>query len=329
MKVAEQRLIAFLRSAPCAVIVCGVALVMLLTGSTVLPPVGPSSALLKTAPAMVAGSLPVAIGIAASVMLVVVGIMLLTNRTFGIVRSTSKLFVGLFPLAVCATPQGPGLAMNPLLMCLVVMLSMMIMFTIYMRPASTRRVFIVFTMLSAGGCLSYGFIFFLPVMLLVAAQMRCLTTRSLLAALIGVITPLWILLGFGQITFGDFMAPDILWLSPESWGIISAPQLAAMGLLVIGSLTAMIFNVIKVYRFNARSRAFNGVLATLTLWTILFVIFDFGNAIDYLPLLSALGALQVALYFELDRSRRAYILVLLLVAAFISVFLWNLILQIS
>ncbi len=329
MKVAEQKLIAFMRSAPCAVLACGVSLIMLLTGSTVLPPVGPSSALIDKAPAMVAGSAAVAIGVAALIMLAVTGIMLLTNRTFGIVRSTSKLFVGLFPLAVCATPQGPGLAMNPLLMCLVMMLAMMIMYTIYMRPASTRRVFLVFTMISAGGCLSYGYIFFLPVMLLVAAQMRCLTTRSLLAALIGVITPFWILLGFGCISLGDFLAPDILWISPESWAIISAPQLAAMGILVIVSMISMIFNVIRVYRFNARARAFNGVLATLTLWTIIFLLFDFGNAIDYLPLLAALGALQVALYFELDRGRRAYILTLLLMASLISVFAWNLALQIS
>lgn len=308
---------------------CVVALAMLLTGTTILPPDSASSALLRNAPAMVAGSQFVAMGLAAVMILFVIGIMLLTNRTFGIVRSTSKLFVGLFALAVCAVPQGPGLAMNPLLLCLVVMLSMMMMYTVYMRPGSTRRVFLVFTMLSAGGCLSYAYAYFIPVMFVVAAQMRCFTTRSILAALIGVVTPLWILFGFGIIAPADLAAPDVLWISPQSWSLISAPQLAAMGLLAVGSLLAMTFNVIRVYRFNARSRAFNGVLSALTLWTVLFAMFDFGNAIDYMPLMAALGALQIALYFELDRSRRAYILVLMLFLALIAVFLWNLVLQIS
>lgn len=318
-----------MRSAPCAFLACGVALAMLLSGVAILPPEGPSPAVLKNAPALVASSKFVAIGLAIPIILAVLGIMLLTARLFGVIRSTSKIFAALFPMIVCAIPMGAGLSMTPIVLCLTVMLSMMIMYTVYMRPNSTRRIFLVFTLLSAGSCISYGFAFFIPVMLFVAAQMRCLTIRSLIASLIGIITPFWILLGFGIISPHDFAAPDILWISPGSLHFISPAQMAAIGVLVVVTLLAVIFNLIKVYRFNARSRAFNGVVAALTLWTILWSLLDFGNAIDYMPLLAALGSLQIALWFELDRSRRLYISILILFAAIIALYIWNLLSSIS
>lgn len=272
-------------------------------------------------PALPAGSATFAV--ATVCLLLSIAIMSLTSRIFNITHTSSRLYAGLFALMVCATPGAAGPHLTGMALCLTGLGCMILLYTTYNRANPYRRIFLIFAILSACSCYHWAFAALVPVMLPGCAQMRRFTLRTLLAALIGVITPLWILWGSSIISLDQLTAPHIALPSQQTLAMYSTPQLVAMGTTLAAAVVATLMNVIKVYGFNARTRSFNGLLAMLTLWTAIATVVDFGHAIDYMALLTALAAMQITLYYHLWFERRSYITVIAVTILFIIVFLWN------
>lgn len=257
--------------------------------------------------------------------LMAISIMSLTNRTFDIMQTTSNLYVGLFALLAASIPGALGMELDGVLLLVTVMVCLMIMFTTYGRALPYRRIFLVFALLSAGSAMQYSFAFFIPAMLIGCRPMRNLSFKALLAALIGIITPYWILWGFDIISIDQFQPPYVGWPGPDSIALYSLPQLIGVGGMAAIALTATMVNIVKVYAQNARARAYNAILALATIWTIAAALLDLGHLLTYAPLIAALTAIQTTLYCQLNDSRRGYILVLLTIALALTVFTWNLI----
>lgn len=251
------------------------------------------------------------------------GIMALNDRSFNILRSPARMDVGLFVFAACAASGALGFSMTGCILCVTVLLCLMIMYTTYYRVNANRRVFLVFFLLSAGSVLQYSFAAFIPVMLVGCRQMRCLNFRSVLAAIIGIVTPYWILWGFGVMSIDDFMPPRIVWPSLSVFSTFTVPQLISIFTAVITALLAMIYNLVQMLGRNARTRAFNGILASLTFWTVLMTVIDFGHALSFMPLLCAFAAMQLTLFFVTNQNKRSYIAVLLFVVLIVAVCVWN------
>ena len=86
-------------------------------------------------------------------------------------------------------------------------------FAILQTATSRRRVFLVFFMLSSAVSVQYAFIIYIPVFLIACAQMRIFTLRTVLASLLGLITPWWILIGGGIVAPSDFHLPELTGIS--------------------------------------------------------------------------------------------------------------------
>ncbi len=323
MKTVEANITTFLSNGFCALLLTLIAMAMLWSGLSLTEPPAAISTVIGPAPAMSSPSAFSAAALATAAIVVSSGIMMLTNRIFNILRTSSKLFVGIFALAVAATPGAAGLSAAGITLCAVMLLCLMVMYTTYQRTSSNRRIFLVFAIITACSCADGAFAFYLPVMFIGCAQMRCLSFRGFLAAMIGIITPLWILWGFSVISIADIMLPQISLPSAATFASYSLAQHTAIATMLIMSFTVTLLNIIKVYGFNARTRAFNGILATLTMWTIAFTITDYGHALTYMPLLSALSAMQLTLWFRIAAKSRSYIGVLLTIALLIFVFVCN------
>ena len=83
----------------------------------------------------------------------------------------------------------------------------------------------------------------------------------------------------------------------------------------------------EVYPFDARLEAdvleaYNGFLALLGIYTGILAIINFTALPDYMTLLNACVAFQVGHFFRATASRRGYILIVLLFAAYTSLYLW-------
>lgn len=326
MKPLEIRITSLLLSRATGMLMLLIALAMLLSGTTLLSEVPPTAdSAIRGVGTVVASSRLTAILAACFSGMIAISIISLTNRSFSIMQSTSNLYVGLFALLCASIPGALGMAMDGLLVLDTVLLCLMIMYTTYGRLAPTRRIFLVFTLLSAGSALQYAFAAFIPAMLIGCRQMRCLNLRAILAALIGIITPYWILLGFGIISIDSFQPPHIGWPTPESLTQYSLPQIiAALGIMLIAIATTL-YNLVRVYGQNAKTRAFNGILAMLTFWTVAVALLDLGHLMTYIPLLAAFTAMHVTLYSHLDAYRRPYIVIIATILLSLTVFTWNLI----
>lgn len=253
-------------------------------------------------------------------------LMVLLNRAYNLLRTVSVAFVGYFMVMQAATPYALTGFDGGELLAIVVLCSMMLLFSIFMEPDSTRRVFLVFFLLAAGAVAEYGFAAYIPVFVLGCYQMRVITLRTMLSALVGILTPVWILWGFGLIRPVTINLPapprlDLLFSRPEA-----LPLTASVITTLIAGLYFGCANLIKVLAFNAKSRAFNGLLCAVGVATGLLCIIDFTNIAFYVTLLNAVTAMQAGLYMRLYATRRGYLALLLMLGAYagcyVFTFLW-------
>ncbi len=249
--------------------------------------------------------------------------MIMINRQFNLLRTTSLFFAGLFMVMCGATPGVFTGGLTPALLAATVTCSIWIMFTLYNERRSDRRIFLAFTLLSAGAILDWAFLFYIPVFIAGIGQMRIFRFKKILAAIIGIITPWWIALGLGlvpvpRIPHIFFTPPAMLAETPGGWPFLSAVALT----LAIGFFTGSI-NLLRILGFNARSRAINGLLSITGIATGVFAIVNFTHIATYVILLNVTVAFQVGHFFRATVNRRGYIFVLALLVAYTGLYIWS------
>jgi len=247
----------------------------------------------------------------------------LTNKRFNILRADTALPAALFMTMLLALPPlGCTLGVGNIL-ALTMTGGAYLLFTTYNDPSARRRVFLLFTFVTALAMTRIVYVYYLPVLLLGCAQMRVLNFKTLLAALLGIITPPWIVLGSGLISCRDIEMPG---LSVPSLDIYS-PETITMMSVTAFSITAgiafMSANLLKVYSYNSRTRAMNGFYTVLFLATALFTIIDFNNLSLYLPLLMAMVSYQASHFFSIRASSpRSWIGIVLFMAVYWGTYIW-------
>ncbi|MCM1484566.1 MAG: hypothetical protein NC043_09545 [Muribaculaceae bacterium] len=245
------------------------------------------------------------------------------NRGFNLLRTTQILFMGIFVAMQSATPLIVGGMPSSVLMAAVILGTMAVIFTTYLQPRLTRRVFLMFVVMSALCVANYAYIWYILLFMASFSQMRTMGPRMLLAALLGIITPLWINLGMGWITLGELHLPRIDSVIVQ----MSRPRLVMLivtvGVTVVTSFLLCAVNMVKIYAYNAKDRALNGVLMLLTLTTSLAILIDFRNAPSYLSLLNCLTAYQVGLFFRVNAARRGYVAIIGILICFTAIYLCN------
>ena len=255
----------------------------------------------------------------------IMGAMALINSAFNLLRTSSHLFLGVFAFMEAASPIVTTRLSSGSVVALVVLGAMGLMYSVYQQPVSgTKRIFLAFTLLSAGSMGQYAFVGYWPVFLAGCAQMRCFSFRTLLAALTGLVVPWWIGWGFGWITLDSITFPSGLSVFSQLDSIDAAQLTAVLILTVIAGFVLTLTNMVKIYSYNARSRSFTGLLVTVTIATLILTMIDFANITAYLPLLNCCVAFQAALFFRINAENRGYIAVCILLGVFFLLFAWSL-----
>ena len=201
--------------------------------------------------------------------------MIAINRQFNILRTLSVFFAAYFLFITCSTPFMSCFAGTSSVLAACMIFCMWILFTLYNEPHSNRRIFLIFAILSVGTLYDWKFLFFIPLFVIGLAQMRILRTKKIIAALIGIFTPPWIVFGLDlmpipQLPHIFFTPPTILLQSPEALPFLCTVLLT----MAIGFLLGSI-NLLRILGFNARARAYNGFLALLGIYTGILAIINF------------------------------------------------------
>lgn len=249
------------------------------------------------------------------------------NREFKLMRNSSMAVAGIFMFMQMSISQTLTVFSGGTLMAFVLTACMFLMFSIYNSRDCSLPVYTLFMILGLGSLTFYGYLFYVPVFMIGCMQVRVLSLRTLTAAITGLITPAWILGGFGIMDISAIPTPDITTLFfniGHHTDIASIKFMATAGFTVLTCLICGIGCIMRTYSYNSRSRSYNGFIYILTLATILLSCIDFGSAIIYIPLLNCVAAYQATHFFITNRDQRSFIGVILILMAYIAFFIWNL-----
>lgn len=262
----------------------------------------------------------ISFGLYASVIIVMAAI----NKVYNLLRASTHIYALIFALGVVSVPDLAAQLYTGPVLCLTVSLCIFIMLSCYASPMSTRRVFLVFFLLSGLSTTQYAYLSYLPAFLIGIAQMRILSWRTILAALTGLLTPWWILLGFGILKIDDFHLPHF-----ES--IFRGFDLTQLvGLLISASVVLLVAilsyasNFLRTLAYNAQARAKNGMITVVTVFTVLAMVIDFTNFTSYLPTLCFCSALQASQLYVNHLQSKGWIGFLVLAGIYLGLFVWNL-----
>ncbi len=251
-------------------------------------------------------------------------IMVVINRSYNLLRTPSLFFAAYFLFTSAAIPAVATQLCGASLLAPALMAITWVVFSIYDVRPSARRVFLIFFIVGFGLLTEYSFALYIPVLLVALAQMKIFKFKKLLAALLGILAPAWIVWGLGVVPAPEM--PHFFFTSPQL--VFSVPggpaMLAAAALTLLTGLILGLLNLIKIIGFNAQARAFNGFLAILSISTGLFAIVNFTNIGFYLLLLNACVAFQVGHFFRFTVMKRGYIVVTFLMAAYLAIYVWAL-----
>lgn len=169
-------------------------------------------------------------------------------------------------------------------------------------------------------------IYYIPLFLIGFAQMRYLSAKSLLGALVGLVTPFWIGVGVDWIPASQLarLLPDFTLSIPQALPYDN-PQfwiIVLTALLGLFSGTTMLYSTFNEKR---QIRAYNGFVNLLSVYAALLLIVDYRNYTLYLPVLNMAVAMQAASFFTNNGGKKAAVISFYLVLTlYIALFLWNL-----
>jgi hypothetical protein len=253
----------------------------------------------------------------------IAALMILLNKHYNIIRSMTVLYAGLFLCMQLATPDLMAQMHTGTLLCFAIITCAMILYSCYSDTMSTRTAYTVFLILSLAAATQYCFLIFIPVFIIGCAQMRILNLRMIIAAVLGIITPWWILFGFNIITLPQLHLPEIT----SILSAIDLPEVFQMLITVAFTaflmLASMLLNIFKTIAYNARTRAYFGLLNTISLITVVALVADYSNLTSYIPLLNCCAAFQVTHFFAIHARERAYIGLLSIIAVYIGFYIWR------
>lgn len=250
----------------------------------------------------------------------------LINKGFNILRSNTRLELGLFAIMAAAVPRLVVNVNSGIFVAVAVCISIFLLFSTFDNPAGVRRVFLAFMILSLGAAMQYCFVIYLPLLWVITAQMRIFNIRSFLASVFGIMTPWIILLGFGIVGPHDFHMPEVTGIFRTFEEDSAIYFLAVTGFTSFLLIASIVLNISKTISYNARARAFNGALSLLSFVTIIAIAVNYNNLLAYLPLLNVCAACQLAHLFVNHKFERQWIAVFAVCICYIAFYIWRILL---
>lgn len=249
-------------------------------------------------------------------------IMLALNKVFTFVRTMTRLFASAFFLLMMATPAALVSFNMGTVMCLITAVTMMPLFASFQDRHAQRSIFLVFALAATGAMFHYGFLMLIPAYIIGFANMRALDAKGIIAMLLGLLTPFWIVLGLGIINLFDIALPQWYLLGKVH---VDLP-LAIAATTAVGGITLAVMNLFTILKYRVQTRVYNIFLMVLLVITVIALGLDYHDLAVFLPLLNLLVALQVAQAHTLRSSfGHRYVFMILFVVACIAVAAVNLI----
>lgn len=228
------------------------------------------------------------------------------------------IFCATDPAATC------GLS-DSLILLATAILVITLIFSCYKSPNATQEMYLAAALISAASTIVIPAVALLPFLALGMIYMNIVRIKEMIAIGMGLITPWWILFGFGIIDFSDLQVPEIepIW----SLGDLSA---AGMAILVSYCVTLLwlivlwINNSFSLLSGNVKTRTFIKTISVLGLIAPVFMLFDSAHTGVYSSLLFLAAAVQTGNFFSIHNvpygDRISRVIIALCVAFYILLY---------
>lgn len=246
------------------------------------------------------------------------------TRAYKVPRTMTVVHITLFAVMCAATPMLTVGLCSGTVVCLLTGVAMVLMFSCFGNPRPQRRVFLAFFILSGAASCQYAFAVYIPVFLAACAQMRIFTLRTVLAALLSIITPWWLLFGFGVITLDDLHLPQIVSIFASIDLGRAIVLLTTVALTVVLCLSAYLLTILKLITYNAQTRARNGFLTLLTLVTAIAMAVDYSNLPAYLTMFNFCTSFMLAHLITIHAGEKSGVGIALIIITYLSLYVWTL-----
>lgn len=250
-------------------------------------------------------------------------ILIIINKIFPFIRSVTAVFASIFLLLESCNPYVTTQLLDGTIMCLITVAGIFILYSTYQAPQLKRLIFLIFFLLSVCSMFQYAFLFLIPIFIIGLIQMRALTLKGLIAAILGLLTPYWIAIGTGIISLDMLAVPEIS-------SIFTANELGNVPELLINasitafiSLVLLIINLLNVFNSKLQTRAYNGFISILSLFSIIMIFIDYNNILTYIPLLNCCAAIQIAHFFTNSKYLRKYIIIAVVIIVYLTLYIWR------
>ena len=143
--------------------------------------------------------------------------------------------------------------------------------------------------------------------------------------IIGFATPFWILIGIGIMPFSGLSAliPDFTFHIPETLPF-NDPQFWTIVLTALLGLFSGTATLYTTFNEKRQTRAYNGFINLLSVYSAILLIIDYRNYTLYLPVLNMAVAMQAAFFFTNNTKKYGVVLFYLILTLYTGLFVWNL-----
>lgn len=245
------------------------------------------------------------------------------NNLFGLIREHTYLPFLFFLLFTCCNPETSTLLNNGSVMNMIFLFALFLMFTTYQQKQSTGTAFIILFLLTSGSLFCSAYIYYLPFFLYGFHLLRASSLKIYLAALLGIVTPIWILWGCGILP-DDFLQNTALPWSEIPDGESKYPLYCIMGATILLGLFTRVQGIFHFLDDKIQTRAYNKFVGMLAIVSAIFIIIDHTHSTNYLAILNSCAAFHTAHFFTKQRSKAAMIFFYIILALYLGLWIWSL-----
>ena len=221
-----------------------------------------------------------------NILLIFVGAVgaIIVTKHYNFVPSDNMLYSIAMLLMCMASPLVTEHLNSGVLMMLVMLICFYRLFGLSGTRNSAEGVFLVFSLLSLCSTIQYGFLLLIPVVLLGCFFLGIMHVREIVAMLIGIVAPYWILLACGLVHWSDFQWPSLTSLFSGAEGPMEVLEMIlAVGVTSLLFIVALVANTMGVSSEGVLQRTRRSMIHLLGFALLWFMVFDFTNMLTYMP----------------------------------------------
>lgn len=248
--------------------------------------------------------------------------LIIVNKRFNFIHYQGIIFASVFMLLWGCNPWASSRLGSPVILAVVNTVCIYLLFNQHGRRNAAQGTFVIFSTLSWLSMIQYAAVMMMPVYVIGLVLMNTFRFREVIAMLLGIVTPWWIMMGLGIVNLSDihlnpmtnlfsgFTAPDnLFWLFAE------------IGVTGLTILLLTLYNSFNSPASGHRMRAYSSFINVLGLVLICFVVFDSSNMLAYTCTLNLVLGFQIARFYTLGKMASGYMFYISLAALYTAMFI--------